>query len=58
MEQTPIKLFLEALAVFAIKRSLEQSYVGPIVIYLDYSYTEGIYCVSHSSGDAARAFGR
>lgn len=46
MEQTPMKLFLEAFAVFAIKRFLEQSYVGAIVIYLDYSYMERIYCVS------------
>lgn len=46
MEQTPVKLFLEALAVFAIKRSLERSYVESVVIYLDYSYMERIYCAS------------
>lgn len=46
MEQTSMKLFLEALAVFVIKRFLEQSYAGATMIYLDYSYMEGIYRVS------------
>lgn len=56
MEQMPMKLFLEAIAVFSIKRFLEQSYAGAIMIYLDYSCMETC-TVFGSSGDAAGAFG-
>lgn len=56
MEQTPMKLFLEALAVFAIKRFLKQSNVGAIAVCPDYSYSERIYRVL-SSRDAARDLG-
>ena len=45
MEQMPMELFCEALAVLAIKRALEQSYVGAMTIYLDYSYMERMYRV-------------
>lgn len=56
MEQTPVKIFLEAFALFGIKRFLEQSYVGAIMITL-ITATWREYTVFHSSGDAARAFG-
>lgn len=53
MEQTPVKLFLEAIAVFATKRFLEQSNVGAIVIHPNYSYSERIYFLALDSGARA-----
>lgn len=41
-----MKLFLEAIAVFSIKRFLEQPYAGAIMIYLDYSYMESVLCLA------------
>lgn len=43
MEQMPMKLFLEALALFAIRRFLEQSYVR--ATFIDYKlHKENILC--------------
>lgn len=56
-----MKLFLEAIAVFSIKRFLEQPYAGAIMIYLDYSYMESVLCFAqgrHQSMKSALLLGK